>query len=75
LCCCCAAAHPLSAPPSRASCRDVPLVNFTSFIGNTVNPDQQIGVISIQNADKIGPGVHCSANTPPAVLGKSPCPA
>ena len=53
---------------------DLPFTNFTSFIGNTVNADQQIGVISLQNADKVGPGVHCSGNSPPAVLGKAPCP-
>ena len=54
---------------------DLPWVNYTSFIGNTVNPDQQIGVISIQGTDQVGAGVHCSGNTPPAVLGKKPCPA
>ena len=54
---------------------DLPMTNFTVFVGNTVNPDQQIGVISLQNADKIGEGVHCSGNKPPAVLGKNLCPA
>ncbi len=54
---------------------DLPFVNFTTFIGNKVNPDQQIGVISLQNADKVGPQVHCSGNTPPAVIGKILCPA
>lgn len=54
---------------------DLPTVNYTYFFGNTVNADQQIGVISIQNNDKVGPEVHCSGNTPPAVLGKNLCPA
>jgi hypothetical protein len=54
---------------------DLPFVNFTTFIGNKVNPDQQIGVISLQNADKVGPEVHCSGNTPPAIIGKNLCPA
>ena len=54
---------------------DLPSVNFTSFVGNTVNPDQQIGVISLQNEDKVGPEVHCSSNSPPAVIGKNLCPA
>lgn len=53
---------------------DLPLVNYTSFYRNTVNADQLIGVISIQNGDQIGAEVHCSGNYPPAVLGKNPCP-
>ena len=53
----------------------LPLTNFTVFYNNTVNPDQNIGVLSIQGSDAIGAEVHCAGNTPPAILGKNPCPA
>ena len=54
---------------------DLPSTNYTYFFNNTVNADQQIGVISIQGSDAIGAEVHCSGNVPPAVLGKDACPA
>ena len=51
--------------------------NETTLIGNTVNPDQFIGVVNL-NADIVGPGWHCSNNNPPAVFkfksGDQPCP-
>lgn len=53
----------------------MPSINYTTFVGNTVNPDQAIGVLSIQNQDKIGAGVFCSDNKPAAVIGTKPCPA
>lgn len=56
---------------------DLAWSNATTFIGNTVNPDQMIGVV-LMNSDVIGtPGLVCKGNTPPAVIsnkGKTtPC--
>jgi hypothetical protein len=52
--------------------------NETTMVNNKVNGDQFIGAV-LMNADVIGPGWHCSGNSPPAVFqrGKSstPCPA
>lgn len=51
--------------------------NATTFIGNTVNPDQFIGVV-LMKTDVIGkPGLICKDNTPPATISangqKTPC--
>jgi hypothetical protein len=54
---------------------DLPFTNYTVFTNNKVNSDQQIGVISIQGSDTVGPGVLCSGNSPPAIIGKAPCPS
>ena len=51
--------------------------NETTLTGNTVNADEMIGVV-LMNDDFVGAGWHCSGNSPPAVFkGKSstPCPA
>ena len=57
---------------------DLQWANETTMVGNSVNPDQFIGVV-LMNNDVIGPGWRCEGNSPPAVFksgAKSvPCPS
>lgn len=51
--------------------------NESTMSGNTVNADEMIGAV-LMNDDVVGAGWHCSGNSPPAVFkGKTtvPCPA